>query len=180
MPMENRNRLYLHEALELRSEYDARILTLKDCLAKAKGGRDRDSVWGRVDRGKRRPSSEFDANAERERLRTLEVKRRKLNSTIQKANFETSIEFEGREMNLLEALDLRKAMNQQLAERVGELKEASYETVIYKEDRDIVEGSELSYSECRDNLDRARVAFRDLNRKLRWASFETQVEFRDE
>ena len=33
--------LYLYEALELRSEYDARIKTLKDCLPESKQNRDR-------------------------------------------------------------------------------------------------------------------------------------------
>jgi hypothetical protein len=33
--------LYLYEALELRSEYDARIKTLKDCLPESKQNRSR-------------------------------------------------------------------------------------------------------------------------------------------
>jgi len=110
----------------------------------------------------------------------LEVKRRKLNSAIQKANYETSIECDGQSMNILEALDLRKAFNRRLGELVEQLADSAYETVIYKEDRDIVESSDLSYAECSDGLEQARLSFRMLNRKLRWASFETQVDFRDE
>jgi len=36
--------LYLYEALELRSEYDARIKTLKDCLPESKQNKDRFSL----------------------------------------------------------------------------------------------------------------------------------------
>jgi hypothetical protein len=38
----------------------------------------------------------------------------------------------------------------------------------------------LSYTSSVDDLDRARVVFRELNRKLRKVSFETLVEFEDE
>jgi len=44
---EKKKPLYLYEALELRSEYDARIKTLKDCLPESKQNRDRFS-FGRV------------------------------------------------------------------------------------------------------------------------------------
>jgi hypothetical protein len=40
--------------------------------------------------------------------------------------------------------------------------------------------NELSYTSSVDDLDRARLAFRELNRKLRKASFNTTVEFEDE
>ena len=52
--------------------------------------------------------------------------------------------------------------------------------VIYKEGRDIVEENELSYSSSVKDLDDTRMAFRELNRKLRKASFDTLVEFEDE
>lgn len=52
--------------------------------------------------------------------------------------------------------------------------------MIYKEDRDIVEENELSYPECSERLETARLAFRSLNRSLRAASFEVSVDFRDE
>ena len=50
--------LYLYEALELRSEYDARIKTLKDCLPESKQNRNRFSFS--QDDGKYRASSDFD------------------------------------------------------------------------------------------------------------------------
>jgi hypothetical protein len=68
----------------------------------------------------------------------------------------------------------------QIGELHTQVVKSAYERVIYKEGRDIVEENELSYSECMGNLEEARLAFRELNRKLRKASFETQIEFDDE
>jgi hypothetical protein len=58
--------------------------------------------------------------------------------------------------------------------------DAAYQRVIYKEDRDIVEDNELSYAECAEALEKARLAFRELNRKIRVASFSVEVDFQDE
>jgi hypothetical protein len=92
--------LYLYEALELRSEYDARIKTLKDCLPESKQNRDRFSFTR--DDGIRRPSPDFDAASARNELRKIENKRRKLNSSIQQANFNHFINFNGDSINLSE------------------------------------------------------------------------------
>ena len=173
------NTLHLYEALELRAEYNARMTTIKDCISGGESGGKRASFW-RDDKNKSRPSPDFDASKERESLRALEFKQRKLNSAIQKANYETQIDFDGQKLNLLEALELRKGLNTQTAELKTQLVEAAYQTVIYKEGRDIVEASPVSYADARHQLDSARVAFRELNRKLRRASFETVVTYADE
>ena len=71
-------------------------------------------------------------------------------------------------------------MNEQIGELHTQVVYSAYENVIYKDGRDIIEASEFSYTSSVDNLDRARLAFRELNRKLRKASFNTPVEFEDE
>jgi len=173
-----RKNLYLYEALELRSEFDARIKTLKDCLPETKQNRDRFSFTR--DEGIRRPSPDFDAVSARKELRKLEIKRRKLNSSIQKANFSHAIDFNGDSVTLNEALEIRKALNEQIGELHDQVVRSSYQKVIYKEGRDIVEENEISYEDAVKNLEEARLSFRDLNRKLRRASFETLLEFQDE
>lgn len=173
-----RKNLYLYEALELRSEFDARIKTLKDCLPETKQNRDRFSFTR--DEGIRRPSPDFDAVSARKELRKLEIKRRKLNSSIQKANFSHAIDFNGDSVTLNEALEIRKALNEQIGELHDQVVRSSYQKVIYKEGRDIVEENEISYEDALKNLEEARLSFRDLNRKLRRASFETLLEFQDE
>ncbi|MCK4467031.1 MAG: hypothetical protein KAU60_01630 [Desulfobacterales bacterium] len=170
--------LYLYEALELRSEYDARIKTLKDCLPESKQNRDRFSFTR--DDGIHRPSPDFDAASARNELRKIENKRRKLNSSIQLANFNHFIKFNRDSINLSEALEMRKALNEQIGEFHNQVVTSSYQKVIYKEGRDIVEENEISYTDAVKNLEQARLAFRELNRKLRLASFETLTDFQDE
>lgn len=176
---DDKKRLYLYEALELRSEYDARIKTLKESLPETKSNRER-GFFGRDDDGQRRLSSEFDAAGARAQLRALEFKRRKLNSAIQKANFENQISIDGAEANLNEALETRKALNERIGECHTQVVAAAYERVIYKEGRDIVQKSEVSYSDAIKSLDDARIRFRNLNRQLRKSSFEVTVDFKDE
>jgi hypothetical protein len=113
-------------------------------------------------------------------LRNLEFKRRKLNSAVQQANFEHQISLNGDTMNLNEALEIRKGLNEQIGELHTQVVNSAYQRVIYKEDRDIVEPNELSYAGCVKNLEEARLAFRELNRKIRAAAFEAVVDFQDE
>ena len=171
--------LYLYEALELRSEYDARIKTLKESLPEFKSNRDR-GLFSRDDDGQRRPASDFDMTAAREALRMLEFKRRKINNAIQKANFENQISLDGENVNLNEALETRKTLNERIGEYHSQVMASAYERVIYKEGRDIVEKKEITYPDAIRVLDDARRRFRSLNRQLRKSSFEVAVDFKDE
>ncbi|OGH56411.1 MAG: hypothetical protein A3G34_01840 [Candidatus Lindowbacteria bacterium RIFCSPLOWO2_12_FULL_62_27] len=176
---DDEKRLYLYEALELRGEYDARIKTLKESLPETKSNRDR-GLFGRDEESLRRPSAGFDAVGARAELRALEFKRRKLNSAIQKANFEHQISLDGEAANLNEALESRKSLNERIGELHSQVVASAYERVIYKEGRDIVEKSEVPYPDATRTLDEARVRFRNLNRHLRRSSFEVTVDFKDE
>ena len=176
---EEKKKLFLYEALELRGELDARIKTLKDCLPETRQNRERLSLL-RGEDGIRRPSPDFDLPAARNALRKLEFKRRKLNSAIQQANFSHQVEYEGESISLNEALETRKALNERISELHQQVVSSAYERVIYKEGRDIVEANEPSYSECVEKLEQARLSFRLLNRLLRRASFQTVVDFQDE
>jgi len=171
-------KLKLYEALELRSEFDARIKTLKDCLPEAKENRG----WLRSlrDAEQRRPSSDYDLDGARDAVRRLELKRRKLNGAIQHANFKHQVEYGGDTITLSEALETRKSLNEAIGELHSLVVESAWQRVIYKEDRDIVEENEASYTDCVERLDKARLDFRELNRKLRAATFEVSVDFRDE
>jgi hypothetical protein len=177
--MSEKRKLYLYEALELRSEHDARIKTLKDCLPETKQNRDRFS-FARDDEARRRPSPDFDLGEARKDLRKLEFKRRKLNAAIQETNFKHRIDFSGESMNLNEALEMRKGLNERLGELHTQVVKFAYQRVIYKEGRDIVEENEVTYADSVKNLEDVRMSFRDLNRKLRQASFEAVVDFQDE
>ena len=177
--MAEKRKLYIYEALELRSEYDARIKTFKDTLPETRQNRAR-LFLAKDDDGRRRPVPDFDMAEIRRQLRKLEVKRRKLNSAIQQANFDKQVEFRGESINLIEALEARKELNEQIGQLHTQVVNSAWERVIYKEGRDIVEENELTFTECVNDLESARLAFRNLNRKLRKASFETLIRFEDE
>jgi hypothetical protein len=177
--MSEKRKLYLYEALELRSEYDGRMKTLRDCLPETKQNRDRLS-FSRDDEGRRRPSPDFDPAEARKNLRKLEYKRRKLNGAIQETNFKHVIDFAGESMNLNEALEMRKGLNERIGELHTQVVKSAYQRVIYKEGRDIVEESEVAYADSVKDLEDARLAFRELNRKIRRSSFEAEIDFQDE
>jgi hypothetical protein len=171
--------LRLYEALELRAEYDARLKTLKDCLPESRQNRDR-LRWVRNDQDQLRPSPDFSPARMREQIKRLEFKRRKRNHAIQEANFQHHVHFSGASITLNEALEVRRGLNEEIGELHTRSVHSAYQRIIYKEDRDIVEPNELFYAECKEHLEGARLAFRELNRKIRAASFEVQVDFHDE
>jgi hypothetical protein len=173
-----RKLLQLYEALELRADYLARIGTIKELLEEgsSKSGRG----FYREPESVKRPSPDFDPAQARDELKKLELKQRKLNSAIQKANFEARVDFEGEEINLLEALEVRKGVKLKIAELKKQSLESAYQTVILKEGRDIVETGSVTFAESYRDLDAARKSFRELNRKLRRASFEVTVDYFDE
>ena len=136
MMPDEKNKLYLYEALELRAEMDARIKTFKDCLPETRNNRNRFSLLQERE-GRVVPAEDFDLKTVNERIRALEVKRRKLNGAIQKPNFEQHVDYGNETITLAEALEVRKDLNE-------------------------------------------RLAFRQLNRKIRAASFSTNVDYLDE
>ncbi len=176
---DSKNNVYLYEAIELRAEYDARIQSLKSLLPETRENRDRLSFRG-DDEVRYRPVTAFSVDNVREELNNLANKKRKLNNAIQRANFDNKMTINGQEMNLAEALELRKAVNEQIGELNTQLVASAYERVIYKEGRDIVEGPEIEYSKAMKALEEKRLLFRELNRKLRAAAYEIAIDFKDE
>jgi len=173
------NRLYLYEAIELRAEYDARVKTLKALLPEARENRARFSLR-RDDDARYRPVPAFVVDDTREELGAVEVRKRKLNNAIQRANLDRTVTIDGRTLDLAEALELRKSVNERLGELTTQLAAAAYERVVYKEDRDIVERPEVDYERTGAALESARRLFRELNRALRAVAHEVVVDFRDE
>jgi len=176
---DNNDQLLLYEALELRAEYESRIKTLQDCLPEAQKSSNRFG-FNRDDQVVKRPSADFDPSVVRKTVKNLEYKHRKLNSAVQVSNFTTTIEYDGDKINLNEALELRKSINDQIAQLHTQVVDSAYQRVIYKEGRDIVEENPISYQDASAELEQARMNFRELNRKLRRASFDTVVPFKDE
>jgi hypothetical protein len=136
--------------------------------------------FAREDEGRRRPSPDVGPAEAGKELRNLEFKRRKLNAAIQETNCKHRVDLSGESMNLNEALEMRKGLNQRIGELHAQVVKSAYQQVIYKEGRDIIEENEVTYADSVRNLDDARIAFRELNRQIHRASFEAVVDFQDE
>jgi len=171
--------LYLYEAIELRAEYDARIKELKSLLPEGRERRDRFS-FRREDDVRYVAAEGFDAQRVRDELSSLSVRKRKLNTAIQRVNFDSTVEIGTEEMSLSEALELRKSVNEMIGELSTQLKNAAYDRVVYKEERNIVEKPEVAYEDVRGTLDEKRRQFRMLNRALRATAHAVTVPFKDE
>jgi DNA repair exonuclease SbcCD ATPase subunit len=171
-------KLYLYEALELRSVYDREIRLLGRLLKPEEGGRG--AFLAVRDSAERRPAAGFDPDHTEVRLKRLRVKRLKLNEAIQVANFQSQIAFDGESVSLARALELRKALLQDLEELAERVQEAAYVRIIHKEERDIEKlpprPFEQAYKEFQEALERLRTLVTALHR----ANHEVPVAFRDE
>lgn len=172
--------LYLYEALELRGEFDGRIKTLKECLPDTHAAGDRLSAFSHSFETRSVVAADVDLDTIRSEVKALEFKRRKLNAAIQEANFRNSVTVEGETLTLAEALELRKATRDAIAELHRKTASAAFVRVIHKEDRDITEEPPFRFSDTMKELDTARLTFRALNRTLRDVSFRIAIAFKDE
>jgi hypothetical protein len=172
-------KLLIFEALELRSEYDAQIETLRKCLPESRNSQ-RGAIFERANEGTYRPAPGVDPAELRKEIRTLEHKRHKLNAAIQAANFTNTVQIGGEDLTLAEALELRKAANTRVGELSSQLGRSAVVRVLHKEDRDIEEAPDVTFADTRRELEQARGEFRRLNRALREASHRVSVDFTDE
>ena len=170
--------MYLYEALELRAEYLARLASLKALLPEKKT--DRRGLWGRDTNERVEPAAGFDIPTVREKIRKLEYKSRKLNTAIQQINFTNEIEIDGEKMSIAETLEMRKSVDQEIADMQKILEESAYKTIIYKEERNIVEEPDIDFAHASEQLEERRLLFRRLNRALRRAAYTVTVPFIDE
>ncbi len=173
-----KNNLFLFEALELRAEFDDRIETLNSLLPEKR--ETREFRFTRERGNQERPAQGLDLTAIREEIESLRVKRRKLNTAVQKVNYEQTIQINKETMSLAEALELRKETCTEITQLKAQFANAAYENVIYKEDRDIVEPPPQDFDTIRKKLNDRRLLFRALNRALQRTNHEVTVNFKDE
>jgi len=176
---ESKDNLYLYQALELRGEYQARLDSLKALLPEQR--KLQRGIWDRETNNEyKEPAAGFDPAEIREQIRRLEYKSRRLNTAIQQANFANDVLVNNEKMSIAEALEIRKAVNQELAGLQKMLERSAYRTVIYKEERNITQEPEDNFQEVYNRLEEKRMLFRELNRALRKASFTVTIQFKDE
>jgi hypothetical protein len=171
-------RLYLYEALELRSAYD-REIRLLGRLVRPEDGR-RNSLFAQRDAVDLRPAAGFGTQEHEARLKRLKVKRLKLNEAVQLANFRSEMPFDGESVSLARALELRKALLQELEQLAERAQESAYVRIVHKEERDIEKTPPRPFAQAYDEYEKALGRFRALVTGLHRANHEVTVAFRDE
>ena len=176
MPDEKGN-LYLYEAIELRNEYDRHVALLENLL----GGESlkKRGLYHNEDEDKE-PSADFDQKKNEDRLKMLQTKRVRLNQEIQKTNFETQIECEGKKISIAEALEVRKNLISDVNACAARVEKSSYRRVIHKEGRDIVQEPRHKFMETYKEYQESIRRLRGLVTKIHAANHSAAVIFKDE
>ncbi len=176
MPDEN-GKLYLYEALELRAAYD-REIRLLGRLIKPEEGR-RGGFLSERDSTELRAAPGFVLADAEARLKGLKVKRLKLNEAIQVANFRAEIPFDAESVSLARALELRKALLQDLEQLAERAQEAAYVRILHKEERDIEKVPPRAFADAYADYEETLERFRSLVSALHRANHQVTVAFRD-
>ena len=177
MPDEKGN-LYVFEAIELRAEYDRYIKLLEKLLETDQTKQDR--LFHRTDEERREPAAGFDLAVTEEKLKKLQTKRVKLNQAIQISNFEAQIDYQGEQISLAEALELRKNLLADLAVLRQRVVDSAYNQIIHKEERDIVHEPRYAFTPGYEDYQKKLKTFRQLVTQIHRANHTNTVKFKDE
>lgn len=177
MPDEKGN-LYLFEAIELRSEYDRHLKLLEQLVDGEQTKRER--LFAAREEEEREPSAGFEPQHVAELLKKLQTKRVKLNQAIQAANFTAQIEFQGEQISLAEALEIRKNLLTDVTAISQRVANAAYKRIIHKEERDIVHEPKQPFGQTYAEFQAALRKLRQLLTQIHRANHATLVNFKDE
>ncbi len=175
---DEKGNLYLFEAVELRNEFDRHIKLLEHIL---------DIDVDRTDRFLRssedetkEPSNDFHPKEIEEQLKKIQTKRVKLNQAIQAANFTNQLKYNGEEITIAEALEIRKNLLAELDSMTGKIKSSAYKQVIHKEERDIIKKSKHSFEEVYNEFKVKIIKLRELINLVHYANHTNIVKFKEE
>lgn len=161
----------------MRNEYDRHIRLLEDLLDDRDG---KGRLFRSSDEEEREPVSDFDQKEMQRTLKNVQTKRVKLNQLIQAANFEYKIDYEGEQISLAEALEVRKNLLADVEALAGRVKNAAYKRIIHKEERDIVRQPKHSFKETYDDYQSALRKLRRLINQIHLVNHQSTVKFKDE
>ena len=142
MPDE-KNNLFIYEAIELRQEYDKHIKVLENLIEEKRGKRD----FLSREEDELRPAKDFDVKLIQEKLQKLQTKRVKLNQELQLTNLKTTLNYDGNEITLSEALEIRKNLIKDITILSDKLNKSAYVKIIHKEGRDIIKEPKQKFKE---------------------------------
>lgn len=174
---ESNKQLLLHEAIALRHEYDERI---KFWQGFAGEDAERNRFLSVEREEKKEPAKGFKLSDTEDELKKVQSKRVKINQEIQKANYNTQIEFLGEIISLAEALEIRKNLKKDAELLQAQAHKAAYKIIIHKEERDIAHEPKHDYAETRDKYLALLKNLRHLEGQLHEANHKTLVGYRDE
>jgi len=174
---DKKGNLYLYEAVELRKEYDRHVELLEGLL----GGEssNKRGLFHRDDDEDKDPAADFDQKEIEDRLKKLQTKRVKLNQEIQKTNFETQIEHEGKGISIAEALEVRKNLLGDIKAVAARTEKSSYRRVIHKEGRDIVQEPRHKFTETYREYQDILRHLRSLVNQVHAANHSATVNYKD-
>lgn len=173
---DKKGNLYLYEAIELRNEFDRHVELLEGLLGESSKKR----ALFHDDDDDREPAPDFNQKEIEDRLKKLQTSRVKLNQEIQKVNFNKQIEFEGGEISIAEALEVRKNLLGDMKAVAARVDKSSCRRVIHKEGRDIVRESRHKFTETYGEYQDSLRQFRTLVNRIHAANHSATVNYRDE
>lgn len=173
---DKKGNLYLYEAIELRSEYDRHI----DLLEGLMGGPSKKREFFRDNDEDREPAADFNRKEIGEELKKLQTKRVKLNQEIQKANFDTQVEYKAEKISVAEALEIRKNLLEDIKAIAERVEKSSFRRVIHKEGRDIVQEPLHRFSETYKEYQVNIQQLRQLINRIHAVNHIATVNFKDE
>lgn len=173
---DKKGNLYLYEAIELRNEYNSHVELLEGLLGEPSHKR---GLFHEDDQDKDL-AADFNQKEIGNRLKKLQTKRVKLNQEIQKTNFETKIEYEGTEISIAEALEVRKNLLGDIKAIAARVEKSSYRRVIHKEGRDIVQEPRHKFTETYKEYQDSLRHLRHLVTQVHAANHSATVNYKDE
>lgn len=173
---DKKGNLYLYEAIELRNEYDRHVELLEGLLGESSKKRG----FFNDDNEDKDPADDFDQKEIEDRLKKLQTKRVKLNQEIQKTNFGTQIEYEGKKTSIAEALEVRKNLLGDIKAVAARAEKSSYRRVIHKEGRDIVQEPRHKFTETYREYQDSLQHLRSLVNQVHAANHLATVNYKDE
>ena len=176
--MKENKKLSISDALELRNEYDMHLSSLKDVLGKEDEYRSFLSRHSEVD--KKEYDDAVDIKEIENIYKTLEYKRVKLNQEIQSANFLTKLAFQGEDISIIEAQEVRKQLKTQIKQASSQLLKSTYKEVVHKEERDIVYRPKKEFPGVYQGYTDLLKKFREIQMLIHEANSKTMVKFFDE
>ncbi len=175
---DKKGNLYIHEAILIRGSYDSHMDLLRGLVQGPEP--ERGAYGSSVPVSFRKPAADFERKKMEESLKKLQVKRLKLNAELQKANFTVTFDFEGNKISIAEALEMRRSALEDVQRFKEQSVESAFDTVIYKEERDIVKGSGYSFIDSYKDYLESLKRLRELENAIHEANHSNTVSFKNE